>query len=408
MSMANVKSTLDGMFKEVYADKVSMNVPVSRILQKEVKFLSKDQRLGNKYHVPVVLAHEHGVTFATPEDDAFNLNDPIAGLTKDAVVDGYQLVLRSRLGVNAAERAISSKNAFMDATRFVVGNMLDSISKKLEIELLYGQVGIGEVQTGGTGTSINVQIKEAEWAPGIWVGSENMEIDFYTGPTFNCSGKITAVNFDTRTLTVQFASSQTVLVDDVIYFKGAYNKEMAGIHKILTNTATLFGINAASYALWKGTAYAPSSASVLSFPILQQAVAQAMPKGLEDDLLVLVNPAHWDDLLTAESNLRRYDSSYSPEKAERGVRKIVYHSQNGLLEIVASPYVKQGYAYALAKRDWVRVGATDITFKRPGSEDNFFRELENQHGFELRCHTIQAIFCSAPARSIIISNLKPE
>lgn len=406
MSTINTMSTLNGLFKEVYADKVSMNVPVSRILQKEVKFLPKDKQLGNKYHVPVVVAHEHGVTFAGPDEDGYNLNDPISGQIKDAVVEGYQLTLRSRLGINAAARAAAGKNSFMDATRFLVGNMLDSLSKKLEIELLYGQAGLGEVQTGGTGTSVNVVVKAAEWAPGIWVGAENMEIDFYTGSTFNCSGKITAINFATKTITVSFTTSQTVAANDVIYFKGAKDKEMAGVHRILSNTGTLFGINATTYALWKGTTYAPSSPSVLSFPILQQAVAAAMPKGLEDDLLVLVNPGHWDDLLEAEGALRRYDTSYDPEKAVRGVKKIEFYSQNGFIEIVGSPYVKEGYAYCLCKKDWIRVGSTDITFKRPGMEDNFFRELENQNGYELRCYTAQAVFCAAPARSIMISNLK--
>lgn len=408
MSMTNTRQTLDALFKEVYADKISMNVPVSRVVQKEVKFLAREKSLGNKFHVPVVLAHEHGVTFADPNMDDVTLEDAVAGVTKDAVVDGYQMFLRSRIGINAAARAIQSKNAFEDVTRFVVGNMLDSLSKKLEIELLYGQSGIGEVHTGGTGTSVNVVIKESEWAPGIWVGAEGMKIDFYTGATLNCSGTVSAVNFDTRTITVSFSSSQTVVANDVIYFKGAYGKEMPGIHKILTNNSTLFGINAASHALWKGTSYAPASPSVLTFPILQQAIAQAMPKGLEDDLLVLVNPAHWDDLLVAESNLRRYDSSYSPEKAVSGAKAIEFHSQNGIIQIVSSPYVKQGYAYALAKQDWHRIGATDITFKRPGMEGNFFRELENSTGYELRAYTIQSIFCAAPARSIIISNLKPE
>ncbi len=37
---------------------------------------------------PVILGLEHGVTFASSDDDAFNLNSPVAGQIKDAQVRG--------------------------------------------------------------------------------------------------------------------------------------------------------------------------------------------------------------------------------------------------------------------------------------------------------------------------------
>jgi hypothetical protein len=52
--------------------------------------------------------------------------------------------------------------------------------------------------------------------------------------------------------------------------------------------------------------------------------------------------------------------------------------------------------------DWSRVGSTDITFKRPGQGDQFFRDLEQAAGYELRLYTDQAIFCSAPGRNVLI------
>lgn len=64
------------------------------------------------------------------------------------------------------------------------------------------------------------------------------------------------------------------------------------------------------------------------------------------------------------------------------------------------------YAYVLCLEDWVRVGASDVTFKRPGAEGNFFRELEDHAGYELRAYTDQAIFCAKPGRNILIKNLK--
>lgn len=47
---------------------------------------------GNLFHAPVVLGMEHGMTFASSDEDAFNLNPPVSGVVKDAQVRGKILV----------------------------------------------------------------------------------------------------------------------------------------------------------------------------------------------------------------------------------------------------------------------------------------------------------------------------
>lgn len=81
--MANTANTfsdtLNGLFKERYADKLKDLIPEGLKLYKMVEFLPKEKSLGNLYHQPVILGQEHGVTFASSDDDAFNLQAPIAG-----------------------------------------------------------------------------------------------------------------------------------------------------------------------------------------------------------------------------------------------------------------------------------------------------------------------------------------
>ncbi len=60
------------------------------------------------------------------------------------------------------------------------------------------------------------------------------------------------------------------------------------------------------------------------------------------------------------------------------------------------------YAYVLAIDDWSRIGSTDVTFKRPGKGDEFFRDLENSAGYELRAYSDQAAFCAKPAHNVVI------
>jgi hypothetical protein len=138
---------------------------------------------------------------------------------------------------------------------------------------------------------------------------------------------------------------------------------------------------------------------------LNLAVARAVEKGLEGKLMVMVNTRGWANMLNDQAALRKYDGSYSKTKLENGSEALEFHSQNGVLQIVPSVYVKEGYAYMLSIEDWQRVGSTDMTFKRPGQGDQFFRDLENSAGYELRLYTDQAVFCSAPGRNVLITDI---
>ena len=313
---------------------------------------------------------EHGITFAASDDDAFNLNPPVAGQIKDAQVRGNPMVMRSVLGYTAASRSAGGKNAFMDATKYIVANMLRSMSKKLEIHLLYGQVGYGAVASAAGAV---VTITTAEWAPGIWAGGEGMPIEIRDAAGTTSRGEFTiqSVDMAARTITLT-ASAQTagVVATDVIYHKGAFGNEFAGIHKILTNTGTLFNINAGQYNLWRANTHAVGGVK-LSFTKIVEGAAKPVEKGLDSKLTILVNPRTWADVLQDQAALKMYDSSYSSAQLQNGSKSIKFFSQNGELEIIPSIYVKEGFAYGLSIEEFMRVGSSDITFKRPGYGEVF-------------------------------------
>ncbi len=399
-SSNNFADTLNANFKIIYADKIQNLIPDGVKLLNRISFSGREAQLGNLYSQPLILGLEHGITFAGSTDDAFALQAPIAGQLKEAQVRGSQMVLRSVLGYAAAARAAGgAPRAFEDSTKFLVQNMMRSMSKKLEIQMLYGQMGYATVAS----TSGNViTITTSEWAPGIWAGAVNMPLEIRSSAgALRGVCNVASVDMNSRTVTVDLLPG-SVVASDVIWHKGAYNNEFAGIHKILTNTGTLFGIDASQYDLFKGNIQSAGSTE-LSFATIQNAIARAVEKGLDSDVVVLVNPRAWSDLLTEQAALRQYDYSYRSSVAENGAQEITFHGQNGKVEIVPSIYVKEGYSYVLAMEDFMRVGSTDITFRRPGQGDDFFRELENNAGYELRAYTDQAAFCMAPGRSTLIN-----
>lgn len=401
MASANDLTTLNGLFKETYAKKLENLIPEGTPLLNDIDFASRQQQPGNFYHQPVILGLEHGVTFGGPGDGAFTLNSAVAGATQDAQVRGNQMVLRSVLSYSAASRSNGGEpKAFEDATKFLVSNMMRSMAKKLEIELMYGQMGYGTVASVSSNT---ITVTTAEWAPGIWAGANGMPIEIrdVAGTTSRGEAVVSTVSLSGRTITLNAMPAGTTATD-VIWHKGAYGNEFAGVHKIITNTGTLFNIDAGTYDLWKGNTSSAGSAA-LSFAKIQNAIAKAVEKGLEQSVKVYVNPTAWANLLTEQAALRMTDSSYSTVTSENGSQRIKFFGQNGEVEIVPSIYVKEGYAYILCTDDFLRIGSSDITFKRPGKGDEFFRDLENAAGYELRAWTDQALFCFAPGKNTLIN-----
>ena len=170
--MAPVYTTpakLSGLFKEAYGDDVYNLIPDIAKIIKMVPFTSREKEEGNKYHQPVILTHEHGVTYAASSAGAFALNDAISMNMQDAQVEGSQMLLRSALSYDAAAKASNSKKAFVKATELLVENMLESITKRCEISLLYGTSGVGTADSSSNVDTTHTVITflTAGWASGI-------------------------------------------------------------------------------------------------------------------------------------------------------------------------------------------------------------------------------------------------
>lgn len=411
MASVNTTSTLTGLFREVYGDDIQKLLPEVAKLQKRVPF-KEQEKIGKKFVQPVVLAREHGVTYQAAGDGAFALNTPIAMQMGSAEIDGSQLLLASRLDYESAAKAASGKKAFANATQHLIETMMESAAHRVEVSMLYGQSGIGkQLSESGSGTTRVYTLQTASFAAGIWAGAENAELDFYDGSTklnTNAAVVVTAVDLDARTISVSGNASDLTAIDAAtlpdIYFKGSYGKEMVGIDKILTNTGSLFGINAGTYGMWKASSYSAGSAALTMAKVLQ-AVGKAVSRGLNEDVTVLVNPITWGNLNSDQAGLRSFDQSYSSKESKNGSESIVYFGQNGKIEIVSHPCVKEGEAFVVPMKKLKRIGAQELSFKSPGSDEQLFRQLDSNAGVELRLYGNQAIFIETPARCVKITNI---
>ena len=418
--MANEVNTLNGLFKERYADKVKQLVPDHVKLYNAVKF-DTSKKVGDSYNEPVILSLESGFTYGGEEGSLFDLNDVKEFKMRKASIKARELVLRSAISIGALSRSGSDAQSIEKAMDLMVGNMLKSVYHRLEVQMFYGQSGIAVVKTdiAGGASSEAVEIQDAEWAAGIWNGSTGASVEVFSAGSLVSEYEIVGYSLKDKTVTLKKASGNLgaaeIQADDVIYFKGAATdtakNEFLGIHGIATETTSLFGISNATEPLFQGSVVnvgddATTNAAVLSFAKIEEGIAAMVEKGLmEEEVSCYVNPKQWNSLLTEIAAKRSYDQSYSPAKQENGSREIMFHGQNGSIKVIASTFVKEGYAYIICEKDLKRIGSEEVTFKRPDGEQ-YLELLEGYHAMEMRCYTDQALFTARPASICVLQNIK--
>lgn len=426
----NTGGTLNGLFRQKYSKEVKNLIPNFAILQKRVPF-SQAEMLGDFFHIPVVVADEHGFTYGGSTAANYTLNASIAMQLQDAQVTGSELTLTSEASYGAVSR--SSKKGDTSVAKLVdllMERMKSSTSKRVEIAMLYGQslTGIGTIASQ-TGSSTNrvYTISNATFAAGIWAGMENCQLDvlqtgsFASGPlNTNAAVVVASVSVANRTVTVTGNSTDLTAIDAQIaggaqiFFYGAagqlasvnVSKEMVGIDFILTNSGTLFNISASTYNLWSAQTYDCLSAE-LSMAKVLAGLAIPVARGLLQDVQLLVAPDSWANLNSDLGGQRMFDESYEPKKGEKGVNSIVYHGQNGKIEIISHPMVKRGEAFALPLDIIQRVGSTDVAFRGEGpmGQEDYFFQNTTTNGWTIRCYTDQAIMIEAPAWCVKFINI---
>jgi hypothetical protein len=375
--------------------------------------VENDKREGRLLHQPVLLALPSGLTFGV---GAVALNNPIASTMGDAQISGAGMTLADRITYDvAAKAAAGGVRAFVEATELIVDALTQSMSKFIEIELMWGNSAhgsLGESSTNtGSGTTITFTIDLAEWATGIWGGLENMSIDVYsTSGTVKINTRaavvIASVNPTTRVITCTGNSSDATDIQTAastalqLYPYLANGNEMNGFYTILANTGLLFNISAATYALWQANTYSFASTAA-NFGKIQSMVALGTARGLMEDVAVFVNPTTFANIVTSQAGARRYDSSYKNKEMENGTQGLTFWGPNGKIELVPHIFMKQGYCFALPLKRCQRTGATDLTFTLPGMPGEFFLQLPGYTAYELRCYTLQAAFLNSPYKGIL-------
>lgn len=416
MAQQNTVSTLDGNFKLVYGSLVNA-IPETSILQSKVKF-KQTERIGKSYNFPVILSSEAGVTYLAAGAGVSTLNDSIAAQLKEASVDANQIIVRGQMDYEAAAKAVGSQAAFKNSTELLVQNLMETASKRLEIAFLYGQsatgLGTADSSSNVSATTTNVTMLASGWAPGIWAGLENAQVNFYkvsddslVSSSADAIFTVTTVNFSTRV--IKFTGTATGISaldtalgagDCYIHFRGAKTAEPVGLDKIITNSGSLFGIDAAVYGLWTGSSYSFGSAAATVAKILNMVGMAVSKGGLMEEADVLLSPKTFMNLSGTMTDLRSQNGGQKETTGIGGFENIQLMGPNGKLNIVPHPMVKEGECFAVPMKRLKRIGSQEFSFETPGRKGELFLHVPDKNAYELRLYGAQALICEAPAKCV--------
>jgi hypothetical protein len=424
---ANTLTSLNTMFKYVQ-DKAQSLLPENAVLMKMVPEVTSNTEEGRKYLLPVQLSHENGITFG--DGTVFALNNASSAVYSEVSVDSYPMVLLTQISESVAGRMANSEKSFITESTMRAEVMMNSLARYYEMSMLYGQStnGIGtSIQTTSTasGTTGTCYVTVAQWSPGIWAGAVGMQVNFYDGTGALVSSStdsvftVTSVSASTKSfalsgsstgitaLSTAFGSYSCVIVINGAGGTSAVNGNiMLGLEAQIVGAATIFGISASTYSLWQGQSYSASSASLTMGKVLAGVGLAVGMGGLNSELALMVGAATFQNLNSDQAALRQYDGSYkSGKESDNGFEDLVYHGPNGKIVVYVNNVVKDGEAYAIPKKFVKRVGVHEISFKRPGKDDEFFQEIPGYAGYSLRASGDFCVLCERLAQCVKFTSI---
>jgi hypothetical protein len=416
-----VATTLSAFWKEVYASEVLRVYPQFAYIHKNVKFTAPENTQGGEFIQPIIMSREHGWTYAGPNSGLVTLRGPRAATQDKARLQGSQLFGQGAMDYESASRASAGKASFVDGTKLLYENLTESGSFRQELQFLYGQDGLGVVDTSPTTTAF--KITAATWSAATWGGLQGASLVCVSADGTTLRGttaNVSSVDLDPssatyRTVTVDTAFTG-ILATDKIYFQtaaiaGAVN-ESVGLNKILTTTSgTLFGLNVATYPLFRSTQYAVGG--TLTVTKIMSAVLQAVNRGLKEDVDLMISPDAFqgfinplvDPSANSGAGPRKIDNTYNATKLEVGSDNVVLHAQGIKVKVVPHMLVRNGDGFIVPLKRFKRVGSQEMSWETPGKKGEIFFHSPTLAAWEIRCYSNQALFCESPGICVKLTGI---
>lgn len=416
--MAVTRAALNGYYKIKYGQ-VQRPLPSWAIVQRLMPF-QRRAKIGKSYNEPVFTRRAHGITFAkSTAGTVYSLSAARSIASEEATVAGAEIIMREQIAYGAIAASEGSEVAFGSSFDEAVLGIEESHRMYVESMALYGRTSIATCQsiTAASGTTSTIVITKGSWAPGLWAQAENALVDVYSavgGTKINTEGAVTVTalsDVDNRTILVTASTNDSTAIvagtalNYIIVWRAAEAEVMYGIDSIVTNVGTMFGISAATNSVWRSNVHSAGGVALTMSTVLA-AQTKAVVRGGMGAMTFVMNPYVWQDLADDQSALRRYGESKTEYK--NGAETLVFNGTGGEIRFEQHPMVKCGEAFGLQAQHWLRGGESDLTDKLAESGDDFFHQIPDYSGCEMRNFSSQFVLCRKPAAQVKITNIVPR
>ncbi len=380
--------------------------------------IDKDNLVGAEYYEPVFLTGEHGATFTGNSADGTTLNGAEVAKSAPASLNPSSIWFQSRASIEALGR-MSEKGdkAFENYMKLLLKNTRKALDKRIEVVHNVGTTGIGVTSSVvDNGTSCDLVLTQARWAPHIWLNMTNCHLDIYDGATkLNQLADlvVTSVDLDTRTVT---CSGNATDINDIasaaggstLYYLGMKGNTGPGLRDIalLNGADVLYGITSSTYPdVWRASqvTWDVSTDPEFTWSLLQSGIKKAVSRGLSRDLIAQVPFNVWTSLNSSLDALRVFDKSFSVSSVEMGHEEdaITYRSLGIKVTIEPSGYQPEGEVICypnptMGEDSFKLVAAQPITFDMPGTGKEMVYQVEGTTFCEWCAYTNQTVFTTAP------------
>ena len=399
MATTNTPTTLDSRLKIRYPKGITNLVPMSTVLMRKLR-LREDIAPGKNVTFDVQLAHESGFTVGAKGE--LTLNPAVAQESASAVVEGFQIVLRSQASYDLILRAKSEDKAFASFHDRKFIPMTESFQKRSEILAMgYGRQSIGKVTSVVDNTgSLTILIDADQWCPALFLGSKGTVLEVFSALTGGSQRDgdliVSSITTADRKVTITAAADAytNVAAGDFIFYKGHRTASPFGLVDIIANTGTLYNINAASFDLWQGVNYDVGT-SALTLAKILSASGELADRGCDQALTCLVPALSFQKLVADEAFLVSHNGG--TETAKNGFKKIVFTGVTGDIEIVPYMFIKQGEFVMFPESQVYRIGASGMTTKVNDKIGDIFFDMEDSTAVQMRLYAEWTVFSERPA-----------
>lgn len=214
-----------------------------------------------------------------------------------------------------------------------------------------------------------------------------IDIVLANGSVEHAARTITAINYDTKTITISGAAV-TTLATSFIVNTGTYNLDPVGMGKIISNTLTLQGLDVATYAWWKATIRQGAT------PGTAEAISDARIRSLIDRIDIVSGKkvqwlgtthgvrAAYEAVLTS---LKRY---VNPMKLEGGYEALEFDG----LPMIVDRYKDKHTIWA---GNWDDMGiyyTADLQFME--EDGSMFHRVANTPAYEATAFCYETLICN--------------